>query len=116
MIRRRECRLELRSRRVARASSSPAWRQHSDRVNANLVERWLPAKISGRLLKTDLFDEVASEGIYSVLATRADKICGMGLVFHAAAVYRKYPEVAACAADIRSLPFANSSFGLVSYP
>ena len=92
----------------------PAWRQHSDRVNADLVERWLPAKKSGRLLKTDLFDEVASEGIYSLLSTRAGKICGMDVSsFTATAVYRKYPEVAACAADIRSLPFANSSFDAI---
>ena len=92
----------------------PAWREHSDRVNADLVERWLPAKKSGRLLKTDLFDEVASDGIYSLLATRADKICGMDISsFTATAVYRKYPEVAACAADIRRLPFANSSFDAI---
>ncbi|MFN2601980.1 MAG: class I SAM-dependent methyltransferase [Gemmatimonadaceae bacterium] len=91
----------------------PAWRQHSDRVNSDLVERWLPAK-SGCLLKTDLFDEVASDGIYPLLATRADKICGMDVsLYTATAARRKYPEVGACAADIRGLPFANSSFDAI---
>lgn len=91
-----------------------AWRQHSDRVNADLVRRWLPAQRAGVLLKTDLFDEIASDGIYPVLESRARKICGMDVSsFTANAVHRKYPDVAACAADIRNLPFANSSFDAI---
>ena len=92
----------------------PAWRQHSDRVNADLVSRWLPERKEGRLLKTDLFDEIASDGIYNVIASRAEKVCGMDVSsFTATAVFRKYPEIAACTADIRNLPFANASFDAI---
>jgi ubiquinone/menaquinone biosynthesis C-methylase UbiE len=66
------------------------------------------------LLKTDLFDEVASDGLYPLLASRAGQVCGMDVsAYAAAAASSKYPEIAASAADIRSLPFANSSFDAI---
>jgi SAM-dependent methyltransferase len=90
------------------------WRTHSDQVNAGLLARWLPESSDGRLLKTDLFDEIASDGLHSVLASRAGKVCGMDVSsFTARAVARKYPDIAACAADIRRLPFAASSFDTI---
>jgi SAM-dependent methyltransferase len=90
------------------------WRAHSDEVNSTLVRRWLPQRTDGRLLKTDLFDEIASDGLHSVLGSRAGTVCGMDVsAFTARAVSRKYPDIAACAADIRRLPFAESSFDAV---
>jgi SAM-dependent methyltransferase len=96
------------------ANPHPAWRRHSDEVNGALVSRWLPPSNDGRILKTDLFDEIASDGLYSVLATRARYVCGMDVsAYTAAAASSKYPEIAASAADIRSLPFADSSFDAI---
>jgi len=92
----------------------PAWRRHSDEVNAGLLARWLPERKDGTLLKTDLFDEIASDGLHSALVSRAGKICGMDVSgYTARAVARKYPDIAACAADIRRLPFADSSFDTI---
>lgn len=96
------------------ANPHPAWRRHSDEVNAALISRWLPPSADGRVLKTDLFDEVASDGLYSVLATRARHVCGMDVsAYAAAAATSKYPEITACAADIRRLPYADSSFDAI---
>jgi SAM-dependent methyltransferase len=96
------------------ANPHPTWREHSDSVNADLIARWLPPRGDGRLLKTDLFDEIASAGVYSVLASRADTVCGMDVsAYTAVAASAKYPAIAASAADIRSLPFADSSFDAI---
>jgi hypothetical protein len=51
-------------------------RQHSDRVNAALLERWLPVRL-GTVLKTDVFDEAVSAGLYPALAERADRVVGV---------------------------------------
>lgn len=91
-----------------------AWRRHSDEVNAALLARWLPERADGRLLKTDLFDELASDGLHSVLASRAGSVCGMDVsAYTALAVSRKYTDIISCAADIRRLPFADSSFDTI---
>src|SRR5687768_245700 len=92
----------------------PSWRQHSDEVNAALITRWLPPRSDGRLLKTDLFDEIASAGLYSVLASRAEQVCGMDVSgYTAASASAKYPDLMASVADVRHLPFADSSFDAV---
>jgi SAM-dependent methyltransferase len=96
------------------ANPHPSWREHSDQVNAALIARWLPPRRDGRLLKTDLFDEVASAGVYSVLATRAETVCGMDVsAYTATAASAKYPAILAAAADVRHLPFVDSSFDAV---
>ena len=93
------------------ANPHPSWRQHSDEVNAALITRWLPPRREGRLLKTDLFDEIAGAGLHSVLTARAGKICGMDVSgYTAAAASTKYPDIVASVADVRNLPFADSSF------
>ncbi len=50
-----------------RLNPHPAWRRHSDRINAALISRWLPCKTDGRLLKTDLFDEAVGDGLYAAV-------------------------------------------------
>jgi SAM-dependent methyltransferase len=66
------------------------------------------------VLKTDLFDEIAGDGVYSTLASRAGKVCGMDISeFTANAASLKYPGISASAADIRYLPFADSSFDAI---
>jgi ubiquinone/menaquinone biosynthesis C-methylase UbiE len=44
----------------------------------------------------------------------AKKVCGIDVsAYTARAVSKKYPDIAACAADIRRLPFADSSFDTI---
>ena len=42
-----------------------------------LLARWLPAGITPRLLKTDLFDEAATGGLHDLLKERAALVVGM---------------------------------------
>ena len=56
------------------------WREFADRQQIGLLARWAGARI-GRsrthLLKTDLFDEVASEGIVPWLLGCGATVCGI---------------------------------------
>jgi SAM-dependent methyltransferase len=97
----------------AGARPTPLWRRHSDAVNSALVERWLPWRV-GRVLKTDLFDEAMSTGLYPVLAGRADEVVGVdvsGEIVEAAA--GRHHGLQARRADVRSLPFEDGSFDAV---
>jgi hypothetical protein len=55
------------------------WRTHSDAVNIALLTRWLPATQVKHLLKTDLFDEACSNGLYPLLASRAQIFIGIDI-------------------------------------
>jgi SAM-dependent methyltransferase len=95
------------------AKPTPLWRRHSDAVNAALVERWLPREVD-RVLKTDLFDEAMSGGLYDVLASRAREVVGIDvsaeIVEQAAA---RHDGLQARQADVRELPFDDGSFDAV---
>jgi SAM-dependent methyltransferase len=82
-------------------------------VNSALVERWLPSRV-GRVLKTDLFDEAMSMGLYPVLAGRADEVVGVdvsGEIVEAAAA--RHRGLQAQQADVRNLPFEEGSFDAI---
>ncbi len=102
---------------VAPLLESPAealWRQHSDQVNAALIERWLPAGPCAALLKTDLYDEAMGTGLYPLLAARARCVAGVDVARAVlTAAVARYPDLAAVAADVRELPFAARSFDAV---
>lgn len=86
------------------------WRRHSDRVNAQLVRRWLPATRLGRLLKTDAFDEAVSTGLFPQLAERAATVVAVDISSSTlAAAARKYRDLAVVGADLRRLPFGDGS-------
>lgn len=88
------------------------WRRHSDRVNTDLVERWLPAVES--VLKTDLFDEAVSTGLYPTLAARAGRVVGIDASEQVVeAARRRYPELEAMHADVRSLPLGEAELEAV---
>jgi hypothetical protein len=55
------------------------WRAHSDAVNRALFSSWLPDQHVPRLLKTDLFDEAVSDGLYPLMLSRARTVVGMDL-------------------------------------
>ena len=88
------------------------WRRHSDRVNIDLVERWLPPVES--VLKTDLFDEAVSTGLYPALAARAGRVVGIDASRAGrGGGRRRYPELEAVRADVRALPLADAELEAV---
>jgi SAM-dependent methyltransferase len=90
------------------------WRAHSDAVNTALLQDWLPDGDLGRVLKTDLFDEVVGTGLVPGLMERAREVVGIDVaptVVRAAA--GRQPRLSARVADVRSLPFADESFDVI---
>lgn len=96
------------------AHRAEIWRAHSDAVYASLLDRWLPRKGLDRILKTDLFDEAVSGGLYPVLAARAGRVIGID-VAHVMArqAVERHAAIGAAGADVRSLPFADGTFDAV---
>jgi SAM-dependent methyltransferase len=96
---------------AAWAPGRALWRRHSDAVNARLVSRWLPAGAGGRILKTDLFDEFADEGLYPALLSCGERVTGIDVSpAIVAAARRRYPGLEAEVADVRRLPFETGAF------
>lgn len=97
-----------------RTRPQPLWRAHSDAVNTALLARWLPDAGVARLLKTDLFDEALSDGLYPQLTQRARRIVGIDISASiVGAEWSRYPHLQVAIADVRCLPFASSSFDVV---
>jgi SAM-dependent methyltransferase len=89
------------------------WRVHSDMLNAELLRRWLPAS-ARRALKTDLFDEALTQGLYPLIAERAGSVAGIDLSQATVALARaRHPDLEAAQADVRKLPFGDGEFDLV---
>lgn len=103
--------------RVARSwRSNPRqhlWRSHSDAVNRELVRRCLGSE-SGRVLKTDLFDEAVAEGILQAVVAPGGVAVGVDVSRETARGARRGPvDVAAVVADVRALPFRGGSFDAI---
>lgn len=96
-----------------RSRPSSLWRKHSDAINRSLVERWLPASGLGRSLKTDAFDEAVGIGIAPGLATRASTVVSIDLALTTVRVATRDRAGSGVVADVRSLPFVESSFDAV---
>jgi len=91
----------------------PLWRLQSDAVNRRLLERWLPARLES-VLKTDLFDEYVSDGLLPALRPRARHAVGIDIAgVIVGEVRRRHPDLEAVRADVRCLPFEDSSFEAV---
>jgi SAM-dependent methyltransferase len=94
------------------------WREFTDRQQIALLTRWSSVWDGGGrrpdLLKTDLFDEVASQGIVPWLLASGANVTGIdvapAIVAEAGA---RNPVMEAVVADVRSLPFAEASFDVV---
>lgn len=89
------------------------WRAYNDKVTCDLIANWLPER-SVCLLKTDLFDEVVSAGLFPKLEELTDAVYGIDIAAEAVtAVSNKYPNLIAKQADVRSLPFEDNKFDAV---
>lgn len=96
------------------AGTTRAWRRVSDAVNRALLARWLPRDPGGAVLKTDLFDELAGEGLVGELQASFGSVTGIdiapGIVRR---VSTRFPRARVRAADVRRLPFDAASFSAV---
>jgi SAM-dependent methyltransferase len=90
------------------------WRMHADAVNAAWCRRGLPPGRSGRLLKTDAFDEAVGPGLWPMLSQLAGRV---EVIDHARTIARsarrRHPGLSATGADVRNLPFADAVFDAV---
>lgn len=88
------------------------WRAYSDLVNEQLCDAWLPREPVARLLKTDLFDEVASTGLAPLLQRRARQVVGIDLSRRMLEGARGSTLVRV-GADVCRLPFVDAAFDRV---
>lgn len=90
-------------------------RLFSDFLNRRLFHDWLPSqKEAKRLLKTDLFDESLTDGLYPLLLGRAHHVFCMDVsIATTIAAKQRYPHLLAVVADVRHLPFAPGTFDVV---
>ncbi len=80
----------------------------------SLLEDWLGSRKVNNLLKTDLFDEAVSQGLYPFLAEHGRGVYGIDLAAESAdAAKKQYPELEAACADVRKLPFSDHCFDLI---
>jgi SAM-dependent methyltransferase len=101
-------------RPLLNAPAEALWRAHSDAVNAALLARWLPSETCRFLLKTELFDEAIGEGLYPLLAMRADSVAALDLAPSVlAAAVARYPQLLAVTADVRRLPFGSETLEII---
>lgn len=95
-------------------ATSKLWRAHSDAVNVALLDRWLPARDSGRVLKTDLFDEAVGEGLVPVLRTEGASLTGVDISARVVDAARaRYADLETAIADVRSLPYPDGCFDAI---
>ena len=90
------------------------WRAHADAVNTALCRRWLPSGHIRRLLKTDAFDEAVGDGLWPLLATRANHVETVDRAWTVATQARARQQgMSVTVTDVRALPYADDSFDAV---
>jgi SAM-dependent methyltransferase len=91
-----------------------AWRMVSDAVNARMLRHWLTPVRDGRVLKTDLFDEVVGSGLVPWLSSGFSHVSGIDISTAVVDVARaRFPRLDCETADVRDLPFDDESFDAV---
>lgn len=90
------------------------WREFADQLNQTLVAELLAAPTSGRILKTDLFDEALLKGVIDPMARISSEIHGIdisGLVARTAA--EKNPSAIFRQASVTQIPYPDHYFDTV---
>jgi len=105
------------------ARPQPLWRECSDLHQAALIARWLHRPLEAvhpargpelSILKTDLFDEVAGRGVVHFLLAAGVRVTGIDISSVVVAEgSSRNRGLEALVADVRCLPFAESSFDVV---
>jgi SAM-dependent methyltransferase len=96
------------------AAAGRTWRQHCDELHDRLLSRWSLPEPGGRVLKTDLFDEAADAGLAPRLTSTSADVFGMDISAEVLdAARRRHPGLRVTHADVRRLPFRDSSFDLI---
>jgi SAM-dependent methyltransferase len=96
------------------ARRAELWRAGTDALHARLLARWRPHDPVEYLLKTDLFDEAVSDGLYPLLSTWALRFVGIDVAGQTVRAARdRYPEALGAGADVRRLPFQDATFGVI---
>jgi len=91
-----------------------AWRMVSDAVNARLLTEWLAPNAQGSVLKTDLFDEVASSGLVPWLSASFAHVAGVDVSPALVDIVRaRFPGLHVEVSDVRTLPFPDGTFDTV---
>jgi SAM-dependent methyltransferase len=89
-------------------------RSLSDTLNSRLFDSWLSPERVQSLLKTDLFDESLTDGLYPLLAQHAECITGIDISPDiVAAAKKRHPQLEAVETDVRRMPFAPATFDVV---
>ena len=99
---------------TAAATWETLWRTHSDAVNGAWLAPHLASLQGGRVLKTDLFDESLTPGLYPLLAAQAREVVGVDVAQSTlGAAGARHRDLRIAAADVRRLPFASAVFDAV---
>ena len=90
------------------------WRSYSDLLNVALLKRWLPGNRADLLLKTDLFDEAVTDGLYPFLTSNAKQVIGIDLSLSIIRTARlRHASLQAIKSDVRCLPFPDGTFNII---
>lgn len=90
------------------------WRRHSDAIHTRLFLRWLPEEPVDAILKTDLFDESLTDGVFPLMKARAKKVVGIDIApAILEAVRQRHEDIELVEADVRDLPFPDDSFDII---
>ena len=90
------------------------WRNFCDELYRRRFGDWLGEHRWQRVLKTDLYDEAVTAGLYPLLKPRTQTLYGIDIlpaVVELAAC--RHPDLQAGVGDVRKLPFPDGFFGLV---
>lgn len=86
----------------------------SDLINISLFTTWLPSEKAQSLLKTDLFDESLTDGLYPLLSHHAERVVGIDITSDfVAAARQRHPQMETVNTDVCNLPFPSETFDII---
>ncbi len=99
---------------VAPNTTDPLWRAYCDSLHADLLRRWCEFPPGADVLKTDLFEEAAGDGLVACLAEKSARVTGMDIAWRTIRAARsRHRGIGGVGADARCLPFRHRAFDAV---